>query len=41
MRNLFKKIENHSDRLAALYYTFTKDRKTNFVDRIDKYVILK
>ena len=37
----FKRMEDHSDRLAALYYNLQRKYKTTFTDKLDKEIVLK
>ena len=40
-KELFKKMEDHSDRLAALYFNLQRKHKTTYLDKLDKQIILK
>ena len=40
-KELFKKMEDHSDRLAALYYNLQRKYKTTFLDNLDKQILLR
>jgi hypothetical protein len=40
-KELFKKMEDHSDRLAALFYNLQRKHKTTYLDKLDKQIMLK